>query len=149
MIKYKKRQNFSIDIKVSDKFKKICNDKSINMSNLIEKFMIQYIENNSQTFVTLRLSQVIHDTLSCGDESLYRGVWPERHRFYLLEESEVSLSGKEFGYSIRSVLRFFFRHLVCHCRPESPGILFVFGAYFLAQDGYESLCPDARHELGS
>lgn len=47
MIKYKKRQNFSIDIKVSDKFKKICNDKSINMSNLIEKFMIQYIENNS------------------------------------------------------------------------------------------------------
>jgi hypothetical protein len=47
MIKYKKRQNFSIDIKVSDKFKKICNDKSTNMSNLIEKFMIQYIENNS------------------------------------------------------------------------------------------------------
>lgn len=43
MIKNKTRQNFSIDKKVSEDFKKKCESKSINMSKLIEKFMIQFL----------------------------------------------------------------------------------------------------------
>jgi post-segregation antitoxin (ccd killing protein) len=48
MIKYKKRLNFSIDIKVSDDFKKVCNDKSINMSKLIENYMKEFIDKNNK-----------------------------------------------------------------------------------------------------
>jgi len=45
MIKNKIRQNFSIDKEISKEFKKICEDNSINMSKLIEKFMKEYIKN--------------------------------------------------------------------------------------------------------
>lgn len=47
MIKNKTRQNFSIDKEVSEKFKKICDKKYINMSKLIEGFMKKFIEDNS------------------------------------------------------------------------------------------------------
>jgi hypothetical protein len=43
MLKNKKRQNFSIKKEVSDEFKKICDEKSINMSKIVEKFMVEYI----------------------------------------------------------------------------------------------------------
>ena len=46
MIKNKIRQNFSINKEISNKFKLICDRKSINMSKLIEKFMIEYINND-------------------------------------------------------------------------------------------------------
>lgn len=44
MIKNKIRQNFSVDKKISTEFKKICEENSINMSKLIEKFMIEFIK---------------------------------------------------------------------------------------------------------
>lgn len=47
MIKNKIRQNFSIDKEVSNKFKKVCEIKSINMSKLIENMMKDFILKNS------------------------------------------------------------------------------------------------------
>jgi len=47
MIKNKIRQNFSIDKEISKEFKKICDEKSINMSKLIEKFMKEFIKKES------------------------------------------------------------------------------------------------------
>jgi hypothetical protein len=47
MIKNKTRQNFSLNKEVSQKFKKICDEKYINMSKLIEGFMKKFIEDNS------------------------------------------------------------------------------------------------------
>jgi len=44
MIKNKIRQNFSINKEISKEFKKVCEEKSINMSKLVEKFMIEYIK---------------------------------------------------------------------------------------------------------
>jgi hypothetical protein len=40
----KVRMNFTIDELISDKFKKLCSDKSVNMSSLIEKFMRNFSE---------------------------------------------------------------------------------------------------------
>lgn len=42
-MKKKTRQNFSIKIEISNEFKKICDERSINMSKLIENFMKDYI----------------------------------------------------------------------------------------------------------
>ena len=44
MIKNKIRQNFSINKEISKEFKKVCEEKSINMSKLVEKFMKEYIK---------------------------------------------------------------------------------------------------------
>lgn len=46
MLKNKKRQNFSIDKDISELFKKKCDEKSVNMSKLIENFMREYISKN-------------------------------------------------------------------------------------------------------
>jgi hypothetical protein len=48
MIKNKVRQNFSINKEVSEKFKEICEIKSINMSKLIENMMKDFIVNNTK-----------------------------------------------------------------------------------------------------
>jgi hypothetical protein len=47
MIKNKTRQNFSLNKQVSEEFKRICDEKYINMSKLIEGFMRKFIEDNS------------------------------------------------------------------------------------------------------
>ena len=46
MIKNKIRQNFSIKKEISIKFKQVCQNKSINMSKLIERLMEEFIEKN-------------------------------------------------------------------------------------------------------
>lgn len=45
-MKKKIRQNFSIKLDISNDFKKICDEKSINMSKLIENFMKEFIIKN-------------------------------------------------------------------------------------------------------
>jgi len=42
----KLRQNFSIDEDILNEFKKLCDDKSINMSKLIQKMMKEFLDNN-------------------------------------------------------------------------------------------------------
>ena len=44
----KVRKNFSIDRKVSEDFKKICDEKSINMSKLIESLLKKFIEESKK-----------------------------------------------------------------------------------------------------
>ncbi len=43
----KSRQNFSIDENILKEFKKMCRDKSINMSSLIQKMIESYIKENN------------------------------------------------------------------------------------------------------
>lgn len=40
----KNRQNFTINEKISEEFKKVCDDNSINMSKLIENYMVECIK---------------------------------------------------------------------------------------------------------
>jgi hypothetical protein len=49
MIKTKVRQNFSINREISNKFKEVCDSKSINMSKLIENMIREFITKNSES----------------------------------------------------------------------------------------------------
>lgn len=45
--KERTRQNFSVDKKVSDTFRDVCDTNGYNMSKLIENYMKEFIKNNS------------------------------------------------------------------------------------------------------
>jgi hypothetical protein len=61
MEKKKHRQNFTINEKTSEEFKKVCDHMSINMSKLIENYMEEYIEQNS---IEIKLNDVINNLVS-------------------------------------------------------------------------------------
>ena len=42
----KERQNFSIDSEILKDFKKLCDEKSINMSKLIQNMIKEFLDNN-------------------------------------------------------------------------------------------------------
>lgn len=58
MEKKKHRQNFTINEKISEEFKKVCNHMSVNMSKLIENYMEEYVKQNG---VEIKLNEIINN----------------------------------------------------------------------------------------
>lgn len=65
----KNRQNFTIKESISETFKKLCDEKGINMSKLIETFMFDYINKNNYHKTILETLENIENIKQIGIEN--------------------------------------------------------------------------------
>lgn len=79
----KKRLNFTIDETTSELFRKICEDKSLNMSELVEGFMLNYIQNEDKY-------KAIKETMDNIDE--IKNISIENYEKYSNKVPEIDLS---------------------------------------------------------